>query len=124
MAWIRWRGSNAHLMVTEWIEGKHRQRYIESLGGVYSVSASMRAVLAARYPDLRIDWAAIDHALAQGPPGTRPLAPEAWDFAAVEHHLRDWALGGEGLPSERGALEEAANILQIWRVRRERSGGP
>lgn len=124
MAWIRWRGTTAHLMATVWIAGKNRHRYLASLGGVYSVSAGTRAAVSANYPDLHIDWAAIDRALAQGPPGTRPLPPEAWDWAAVEHQLRDWAVQEEVLACERRTLEEAAEILQSWRVHREREGTP
>ena len=47
----------------------------------------MRRAITDRYPDLPIDWAAIDRTLAQGPPGTPSLAPDAEDWAAVEHHL-------------------------------------
>ena len=75
MAWIRWRGPNAHLMVTVWVEGKSRQRYLGSLGGVYSVQTATRAAFEARYPDLVFDWAAIDHVLAAGPPPRHRCRP-------------------------------------------------
>ena len=69
MAWIRWRGSNAHLMTTERRPGHVVQRYLTSLGGAYSVSTAQRAAIEARYPHVSIDWAAIDEALAAGHAG-------------------------------------------------------
>ena len=120
MAWIRWRGPNAHLMVTVWVEGKSRQRYLGSLGGVYSVQTATRAAFEARHPDLVFDWAAIDHALAAGPPATPSLPPDAWDWATVEHTLRTWAASSEGREWERSALETAADVLREWRAGRER----
>lgn len=119
MAWIRWRGTSAHLMATVWVAGKNRQRYLVNLGGVYSVSSSMRRAITDRYPDLPIDWAAIDRTLAQGPPGTPPLAPDAEDWAAVEHHLRDWALRDDRPVHDRRLLEDTADVLQDWRIQRE-----
>lgn len=122
MAWIRWRGQTAHLMTTEWVQGKSRQRYLASLGGAYAVSASAQAALEARYPDVLFDWAAIDHALAAGPPGSHPLTPEAWTWAAVEHHLRDWAMTGPlEDPHQRATLLAAAAVLQSWRARQDQN---
>ena len=122
MAWIRWRGTSAHLMVTVWVEGKNRQRYLGNLGGVYSVSPAMRRAIADRYPDLPIDWAAIDRTLAQGPPGTPPLGSDAEDWATVEHHLRDWALRADLPAHDRRMLEDTADLLQDWRIQREQQG--
>ncbi len=120
MAWIRWRGQTAHLMTTEWVTGKSRQRYLTSLGGAYAVAASVRTAIEARYPDVVVDWAAIDRALAAGPPGSRPLTPDEWNWAQVEHRLRDWATTGpEGFPNERATLLAAAAVLQSWRARLE-----
>jgi len=120
MAWIRWRGQTAHLMITEWVQGKSRQRYLASLGGAYAVSGSVRATIEARYPDVAIDWAGIDQALAAGPPGNAPLSPLAWDWSQVEHQLREWAATGPAVfPNERGTLLAAAAVLQAWRAREE-----
>jgi len=121
MAWIRWRGTTAHLMVTEWVEGKSRQRYLGSLGGDYAVSNTTRSLFAARYPDLIIDWAAIDQTLAAGPPGSHPLSPDAWDWATVEHRLRDWADRPEASTQDRSTLVAAAYVLQRWRAQQDQS---
>ncbi len=118
MAWIRWRGSNAHLMTTERRPGHAVQRYLTSLGGAYSVSTAQRAAIEARYPHVSIDWAAIDEALAAGPPGTRALSAPEWDAVHIEHPLRMWAENGPHLfPAERAALATAARALQSWRAR-------
>ena len=122
MAWIRWRGTNAHLMMTERRQGHTVQRYLASLGGAYAVSASQRASLEARYPEVSMDWAAIDEALAAGPPGAGTLSAPEWDAVHIEHQLRMWAENATDLfPAERAALAQAAHALQSWRAR---SDGP
>lgn len=124
MAWIRWRGASAQLLATVWVDGKNRQRYLGSLGGVYSATTAMRARFEARYPTLHFDGAAIDRALAAGPPNTPSLPAVAWDWAAVEHVLRDWAASPEGTAGERTTLERAANVLREWRAGREQQNRP
>jgi hypothetical protein len=119
MAWIRWRGASAQLLATVWVDGKNRQRYLGSLGEVYSVTTAMRAHFEARYPTIRFDWAAIDRRLAQGPPATPPLPDRVWDWATVEQALRDWAASPEGTAGERATLEHAADVLREWRAARE-----
>lgn len=120
MAWIRWRGLNAHLMTTEQRQGHSVQRYLVSLGGSYSVSASQRAAIESNYPDVVVDWAAIDEALAAGPPGARPLSAPEWDAVHIEHQLRIWAeQAPDLLPSEREAFVRTAQALQLWRARRD-----
>ncbi|PSR32103.1 MAG: hypothetical protein C7B46_15895 [Sulfobacillus benefaciens] len=84
-------GPTAHLMITEWVQGQSRQRYLASLGGAYAVSESVRATIETRYPAVTIDWAVIDQTLAAGPSGTPLLSPLAWDWSPVEHQLREWA---------------------------------
>ncbi len=122
MAWIRWRGNTAHLMVTDHHAGKTTQRYLGSLGGAYAVTASERARIAARHPDVVVDWAAIDDALAAGPPGSPPLTVGEWDAARVEHQLREWTTTLADLePMERQTLTAAAAVLQLWRARQPQS---
>ena len=122
MAWIRWRGSTAQLMTTVWSDGHKRQRYLASLGGAYAVSLAQRAALEARFPEVPFDWAAIDRALTAGPPGSRPPTAEMWDWAHMEHLLRDWAATGPAVyPDERPALLAAAAVLQSWRARRDQN---
>ncbi len=109
-------------MVTDPDAGKTTQRYLGSLGGAYAVTASERARITERHPDVVVDWSAIDDALAAGPPGSRPLTVEEWDTARVEHQLREWSTTLADLqPMERQTLTAAASVLQLWRARQPES---
>ncbi len=78
----------------------------------------MDKLLVAQYPDVAIDWAAIDRTLAAGPRGSQPLTATAWEWAQVEHLLREWAATGPAVfPNERATMQAAAAVLQSWRVR-------
>lgn len=118
MAWIRWRGQSAQLLATVWENGKTRQRYLASLGGVYTVPEWVQAQITSRFPTIPIDWPAIQATLVQGPPGVPPPSAAMLDWAAVESRLREWAqTGPEDYPGERHALRAAAHILETWRAR-------
>lgn len=109
-------------MVTQHHAGKTTHRYLGSQGGAYAVSASERARFGACQPDVAIDWAIIDEALARGPPGSRPLTPEEWDAARMEHHLRTWSATLSDLArEERRALAAAASTRKSCRTRRPES---
>ena len=118
MAWIRWRGQSAQLMATVWDGGKTRQRYLASLGGVYTVPEWVQQEITDRFPTIPIDWTAIQATLVTGPPGTAAPSAQMLDWAEVEARLRDWAqTGPEDYPGERQALRAAAQILEAWRAR-------
>lgn len=118
MAWIRWRGQSAQLMATIWQDGKTRQRYLASLGGVYTVPNWVQQQITDRFPTIPIDWAAIQAALVQGPPGSPPPSAAMLSWAEVEARLRDWArTGPEDYPGEHEALRAAAHVLESWRAR-------
>ena len=89
MAWIRWRGQSAQLLATVWENGKTRQRYLASLGGVYTVPEWVQAHITSRFPTIPIDWPAIQATLVQGPPGVPPPSAAMLDWAAVESRLRE-----------------------------------
>lgn len=118
MAGMRWRGSIAPLMVTDHHADHTPQRYLGSRGGAYAASLSDRAPIAERHPDVVVDWAVIDDALAAGPPGSRSLTAEEWDAARVAHPLRQWTPTRTDLPPrERHTLAAAAAILPLSRAR-------
>lgn len=122
MAWIRWRGSVAHLMATVWEQGQSRQRYLGSLGGAYTVSRPVRDRITAQYPTLDIAWDAVNEMLAAGPPGTPPLPSAVWDWATVERHLDQWSeTGPVATVYEQQTLQAAARILREWRARAEQN---
>lgn len=117
MAWIRWRGQSAQLMATVWHDGKTRQQYLASLGGVYSVPEWVQQQITERFPTISIDWAAIQAAVVQGPPGNQPPSAAMLGWAEVEARLRDWArTGPEMFGGEREALRIAAHVLESWRA--------
>ena len=118
MAWIRWRGQSAQLMATIWHDGKTRQRYLASLGGVYTVPDWVQQQITDRFPTIPIDWTAIQAALVQGPPGSPSPTAGMLSWAEVEARLRDWVrTGPEGYPGEHEALRAAAHVLESWRAR-------
>lgn len=121
MAFVRWRGNCAQLLVTRWENGKSRQLCLANFHGAYTVPWSVRQAVTHDYPALQIDWVAIEAALAQGPPGSRPLTPEEWDWAHCERLLTEWGHGSAGDPAERDQLLGAAAVLQSWRARRDRA---
>jgi len=117
MAWVRWRGHCAELLATVYENGRSRQRCLANLRGAYAVPEDIRQQVTTQYPQLRIDWAAIDAALAQGPPGAAPLTPDQQTWLTVETALRQWAHDATlGWPDERACRLRAANILTHWRA--------
>ena len=123
MAFVRWRGGCAQLLATVWDDGRPRQLLLTNVPGC-SAPAALREAIAARFPTLTVDWAAVDRALAAGPPGRPPLTPTARTWAETAHDLHTWALTA-AFVSERTALEGAASVLTLWAARRPGSGsGP
>ena len=105
MAFVRWRGGCAPRLATVRADGRPRQLRLTPLPGS-SAPAALREAIAAQFPTLTVDWAAVDRALAAGPPGRPPLTPTA----------RTWA---------ETAREGAASVLTPWAARRPGSGsGP
>ncbi len=120
MAWIRWRGNTAQLLATVWDHGKSRHQYLGSLGAVYTVPEVVQTAITARFPGIPVDWEAVNRALVAGPPHATPLPAPAWDWAAVEWQLREWAQAGPTIyPSEAAALRRAAHVLCEWRAREQ-----
>lgn len=119
MAFLRWRGTRAQLLATVYEDGRSRQVVLANLGGAYTVHRTIRARVDAAFPHLHVDWAAIDGALAVGPPGSAPLTPEPWTWETAAHALRDGARC-TAVPRDRGALESAAAVLTGWMA----GGGP
>ena len=68
MAFVRWRGGCAPRLATVWDDGRPRQLLLTHLPG-YAAPVARREAIAARFPTLTVDWAAVDRALAPGPPG-------------------------------------------------------
>jgi hypothetical protein len=111
LAFVRWRGNCAQLLTTRYEEGRSRQILIANLQSGYFVPRWVQEDVAQRFPEIEVDWAEIDHALAKGPLGTPPITEEQWNYAKVEHALRQWALTPTLRNPDAAILHSAAQIL-------------
>ena len=115
MAFVRWRGGCAQLLASVWEDGRSHQILLTNVPG-FAAPVALRAGIAARFPTLTVDWAAVDRALVAGPPGRPALSPQARTWAETAHDLRTWALTTD-VPRERTDLERAARVLTLWATR-------
>jgi hypothetical protein len=119
MAFVRWRGQYAQLVATVYDAGWYRKITLAGLHDFYASDLTKLRV-AEKFPHIKVDWEAVDRALAQGPPGIlkKNILPEHLDMAAVEHHLRKWADDAEAakLTGDATDLRIAAGVLTRWRA--------
>ncbi len=114
MAFIRWRGNSAQLLASVYERGRIRQVLLANFGGSYYAHESIQDLVTREHPKIKVDWEAVNQALAQGPPTAPSVPPEHLDWARVEHYLRDWArLARDG--KEAYCLQRAAEVLTSWR---------
>ena len=121
MAFVRWRGSSAQLLATVYENGRSKQVTLASLPEFY-VSDLTRMRVAEKFPEVKVDWLAVDRSLAQGPPSgilKQDTPPEHLEYATVEHHLRQWAEDADraNLGNDATKLCLAAEVLTEWRAR-------
>lgn len=119
MAFVRWRGRSSQLIATVYEDGRSKKVTLANLPGFY-VSEGIKRQVAREFPHIKVDWASVDRALAQGPPGInkKGTPPEHLDWADVEHHLRQWAAcaEAENRLSDAASLRRAADVLTSWRA--------
>lgn len=113
MAFVRWRGNCAQRLATITVDGRPRHRLLANLRGAYRTTPQLRQHIAERFPDISVDWAAVDRALAQGPPTATPPTADQLQWAATAHQLSVWATASED-PCDRRALTTAADVLTRW----------
>lgn len=116
MAFVRWRGNCAQLLMTEYVKGKSRQVLLANLNSGYFVTIATKRQVAQRFPQVVVNWVAVDESMAKGPPQSPPLTQQEWDFAAVEHALRQWASSTYAMQKEVSLLLQAAEMLTRWRT--------
>lgn len=116
MAFIRWRGRCAQLLVTMYVDGRSKQITLTNLPGFYITEATKHYV-AEKFPDVLVDWVTVTRSLAEGPPNImqKKTPPEHLDMAVVEQSLRKWAAEAK-LPSHANRLYDAAGVLTEWRA--------
>ena len=117
MAFIRWRGRCAQLLVTAYVDGRSKQITLTNLPGFYITEATQRYV-AEKFPDVLVDWVTVTRSLAEGPPhGLKEKTPtEHLDMAVVEQSLRKWASEAK-VANHAQRLYDAAGVLTEWRAR-------
>ena len=121
MAFVRWRGNSAELLTTVYDQGRSRQVRLACLGGAYTVDPLVRTAVAERFPGIRVDWAAVDQALAEGPPHERAqtaagVPNDRLEWLTLERRLRYWAAMIEPRrEADARPLRAAAALLAIWR---------
>lgn len=119
MAFVRWRGNCAQLLATVTDQGRPRQRLLVNLRGAYRTTPSLWQQVAQRFPDIEVDWAAVDRALARGPATALPATEEQMGWADTAHNLMEWATNPQyGDLPERAVLRRAADILTGWQSSR------
>ncbi len=115
MAFVRWRGRSCELLATIYENGRSRKVILANIHDFYAPEW-LKEEVAVKFPDIKVDWLAVDRAIAQGPPNflAKSTPPEHLDMATVEHYLRKWAddLSRAKRPKEAEYLHATAYILK------------
>ena len=116
MAFIRWRGRCAQLLVTVYVDGRSKQITLTNLPGFYITEATKHYV-AEKFPNVKVDWVTVTRSLAEGPPNIMQerTPTEHLDMAVVELYLRKWAAEAK-VANHANRLYEAAGVLTEWRA--------
>ena len=80
MAFVRWRGNSAALLITVYEKGRSRQVLLAALDCGYRVPAGIQAYVNEHFPDVFVDWNRVNQAMAQGPSSAAPLTQETNDL--------------------------------------------
>lgn len=122
MAFVRWRGNSAELLTTVYEQGRSRQVRLAGLGCRSYVWPDVPAKVAERFPQVVVDWAAVERTLAAGPLARQTDAAAAGapndqlEWLEIERRLRYWAALVEPLrPWEAERLRAASELLREWR---------
>lgn len=119
MAFVRWRGNCAQLLTTITVDGRPRHRLLANLHGGFATTPTLWAQIARDFPTVPVDGAAVDRALAEGPPSAVPPTPWQRRWADTAHQLRVWATDCPfGDHRESQVLRDAAEILTRWQSSR------
>ncbi|MDA8385776.1 MAG: hypothetical protein M0Z88_05895 [Actinomycetota bacterium] len=111
MAFVRWRGNCAELLTTVYENGKSRQVFLANFQQNYA-SDQVRDHVAKEHPAIRVDWLAVERALARGPK-TKPSPEPPLALLQAENLLRTIAqeLKGDIFPYQARDLNGAADTL-------------
>ena len=119
MAFVRWRGRCCELIATVYENGRSKKITLANLQAFY-VPEWIKKKVAVNFPGIKVDWLAVERALAQGPPAilTKSTPPEHLDMATVEHYLRKWAddISKKNRIKKANDLRTAADVLTEMRA--------
>lgn len=107
MAFVRWRGNCAELLASVWDQGHSHQILLANLSAPYA-SLGVRQQVAREHPGIRVDWLAVEYALARGPKFAKIPDP-----VEAEPVLRDLA---QRLAPNHGMTQEALLVLDAGDV--------
>jgi len=116
MAFIRWRGRCAQLLVTVYVDGRSKQITLTNLPG-FNITEATKHYVAEKFPDVFVDWMTVTRSLAEGPPNImqEKTPTEHLDMAVVEQSLRKWAHEAK-VANHANRLYDAAGVLTEWRA--------
>ena len=92
MAFVRWRGRCCELIATVYENGRSKKITLANIHDFYA-PGWLKEEVAMKFPGIKVDWLAVDRAIAKGPPRflTKDIPGEHLDAATIEHYLRKWA---------------------------------
>lgn len=105
MAYIRFRGNTTQLLATVWKDGKNKQIVLFNLGGTVTITKNVQEVVEDRFPDVPIDWEAVQRQLDAGP-------TEKNEYQAIADKLRAWSTQLSLDPADARKLIEASDVLR------------
>ena len=115
MAFVRWRGNCAELLTTVYEDGRSRQLLLANLPQ-NCAGDLVHDQVAKEYPAIRVDWLAVERALARGPK-TKPTPEPPLALLQAENLLRTIAqeLKDDLFPYQARNLHSAADTLSELR---------
>jgi hypothetical protein len=118
MAFVRWRKRCCELIATVYENGASKKIILANIHDFY-VPEWVKQEVAQKFPNIKVDWLAVDRAVARGPRNflTKDTPSEHVDMATIEHYLRKWAddLTKTKRPKEADYLRTTAYILKEMR---------
>ncbi len=122
MTFVRWRGNSTELLTMVYKKGRSRHVRLACLSPAHTARPEDRANVASRFPDVRVDWDAVDLTLAIGPRAAQAdRAAHGWpndrlEWLHLQRRMHYWAdLTERVRPAEAQPLRAAATVLAQWR---------
>jgi hypothetical protein len=112
VAFLRWQGPNALLVHNRREGGKVRQQVLVYFGRRRHVPLRVRVDVARRFPDVRVDWQAVEEAL-RARSGEAPTTDSAIAWAYFTARLMGWK-PGKPAPWQQGGVVPGLRAARLW----------